>query len=280
MADREATVGSDGAGRASTSRRTFIQLAGSTAGIGLSATASSARAAGSGEKVRLVASHAQDEPARETVSSIREDRSRVEFSLRIEGTSAGMRRFAAGGVDVVAGSRPMLPAELSRAADNDVDHHHRELPTAVAAIRHPASSWVDPLSPTRLAETWEGDGPVDMWAEVTGDVAATETATSGDRDGRTRPSADGTVLVRGVRAYQYARGFGGLGYYEPEEDWLVDRPADDRDSHTPLVRLAFLYADRDSLRRQSVADVVRAFTRLSEERVGHVPYFESPFEGG
>lgn len=279
MTDRESAAGPGDDGRASTSRRTFLRLAGSTAGVGLSATGASAAVARSGDEVRVVASEAQGETARDAAAALRETRSVADVSVRTEGASAAVDRFAAGTTDALVAGRPLLPAERSRAAENDVDPRRRDFPTAVAALRHPESSWVDPLSPADLAVTWRRDGPVETWAEVRPGSSIGGTARSAGGVGRARPARDGTVLVRGVRSHQYAVGHGGLGYYEPAEDWLVDRPAWGRDAHTSLVRLAALYVDRESLGRQPIADVVAAFAVRSEERVGRVPYYGSPFAG-
>lgn len=280
MTQRETLSGSGG--DASTSRRAFLVMAGSAASVGLAA----APASGTDPEgaVTMDVTPPQRGAARAAVDRLRSARSSTGVPVRMTETAAGPRRFTAGDVDVLAGGRPLLPAERSRAAENGVDYERRELPTATAALRHPESSWVDCLSPNRLAETWAGDGSAETWAEVApGTVTDALTrrppseasAAGAESSERTDPTPDGPVLVRGVRSHQYASGFGGLGYYEPEGDLLGDRDGD-ADSHTPLVRLTYLYVDRESVERREVKDLVRAYARQSAERVGDRPYFEDP----
>lgn len=298
MTAREAGSETDGSCRASATRRTFLRASGAIAGLGLPATAVRGGRGGTpGDAVTIDASPAQRDAVRAAVGPVRDARSNGDVSVRVAETTTGLDRLTAGDadVDVVAGSRPMLPAERSRAVENGVDYERREVPTATAALRHPDSAWVDCLPSAGIADTWAGDGAVETWAEVAPETAESVTTRhlpAGDppvdlergehRDARVRPARHGSALVRGVRAYQYASGFGGVGYYEPNDEWLVrSAGAADRavDSHTSLVRLGFLYVDRDSLERQPVHDVVRAYTHVSANRVGRVPYVETPFGG-
>lgn len=291
MPSRESPSGSDDGRRVSASRRTFLALTGSAAGAGLSAVPASGRSGG-GDPVTVVVSPAEGDAARDAVDRLRETRPTATVSLRVAETTEGLRRFTAGDADVLSGSRPILPAERSLAVENAVDYERGELPTATAALRRPESSWVDCLPPTRLAERWADDGPTETWAEVAppgvtngvtrprppGDV--TPHAARERRQRRASPPPERTALVRGVRASQYASGFGGVGYYEPRGDWIdrsvrsVDR---DVERYTPLVRLAFAYVNRESFDRRPVREFVRAYARSSADRVGDVPYFGDPF---
>lgn len=91
------------------------------------------------------------------------------------------------------------------------------------------------------------------------------------------PDEDARVLVRGTREFQYERGFGGSGYYEPAAR-NVRRVADlDGDAeYAPLVRLAFLHLDRESLRPSVGAAVERACADRVARTTGGVTYFADP----
>lgn len=316
MPAREQSAGSGGSALAPTSRRTFLVGACSVGGLGLAA----GPATGDGTAVTVATSPAQREAAREAVDTLEDARPDASVSLDVVETSTGLDRFAEGAVDVLAGSRPMLPDERSLAAERGVEYVRREVPTATAVLRQPGSTWLHPLRPRRLAETWADDGVVETWAEVTThttDRGATRRpaangpspapATDGDSgagpasSGAT-PVPGGTVLVRGPRASQYASGFGGVAYYEPEVDWLRDSAgsadadstsadaeftAADADatpddvaatSATPVVRLGYLYAAESSLRHDAVAEVVRTYVHRSVERVGNLAYYAEPIE--
>lgn len=266
----------DGGDGARTSRRTFLQFASATVGAGLSTTAASGRRATAGFEIRIATSPAHRSVSRAAVGAIRDEHPSTDLSIQSAPTTVGARRFTDGAADALVGSRPLLPAERGRAADNGVAFECREHPTAMAAIRHPASTWIDCLRPRQVAATWSGDSPVETWAEV----SLAELGSGGSGDSAALPSetpADGrTALVRGVRAYQYAEGHGGPGVYEPHRRWLVADPPTDGDGYTPLVRLASLYVDSEALTREPVADFVRQFARRSTDRAGGVEYVTGP----
>lgn len=279
MTHSETPTEPNATGRAATSRRTFLVLAGSAAGVGLTATGATGSSDSSGAAGRVAASPPHRDVAHGAVDSPGDDSPIADVSIQTDPTTTAARRFTAGTVDALVASRPLLPAERERAAEHDVEYERREVPTAVAALRHPASTWVDCLPTASLAETWESDGVVETWAEAEttgGDADAV--ATPGEAT--TQPAEDGAALVRGVRAYQYAEGYGGLGYYEPEDDWLVAGSGGRDDSHTPLVRLAYLYVDRGALGQSGVADFVREFAARSADRVGDVRYATGAATGG
>ncbi|MFC7139300.1 hypothetical protein ACFQMA_05535 [Halosimplex aquaticum] len=274
MTEREPAA--DDGGPGSVSRRDFLLTTGTVAGAGLSTAAVTGRGAAA---PTVAASPAEHAAARDAVK-------RADAAVAVERaeTTDGLERFAAGEVDALVGSRPMLPSERARVADEGVDYRGREIVSGAAVLRPPESSWVECLSPSGIAGTWAGDGPVETWAEVDSGVsriagALTRTVERGSEgppggEASSAPSAD--VLVRGSRAYQYAVGAGGVGYYEPG-DWLVRTTAGDVDSATPVVRLAYLYADRDALSRSTVGEFARAYERRVAEGIGDVTYAERPF---
>ncbi|MFC6823953.1 substrate-binding domain-containing protein [Halopelagius fulvigenes] len=285
--------GSRGSDRYPTSRRTFLAMAGATAGAGL-VTGSAADGAGRAGTVTIDASPSQRAAAGIALDGLRTRNPSADVSLDVAETTEALGRFAEGEVDVLVGSRPILPDERARAAENGVAFEGREIPTDRMALL-PPGAWCDCLRPNRLAETWGGDGPVETWAEVArGGAAGTagavtahrpSDAAGGERGASRRsraasPASDGTVLVRGVREFQYATGSGGVGYYAPGSDALAAPDAAERNGEsTPLVRLGFLYANRESLRRRPVEEFLRTYARQSARRVGGVPYFANPIDG-
>lgn len=272
----------------STSRRTFLAAAGATAGAGL-VTGSAVEGDGRGGAVAIDASPSQRGAAGDALDGLRARHPAADVSLSTAETTGALRRFTEGEVDVVAASRPMLPDERARAGENGVAFDGREIPTDRAALLAPGT-WCECLRPNRLADAWGGDGAVETWAEVTSTGAAAGGAVTSHgpseeserRDHRTDPVPDGTVLVRGAREFQYAAGSGGVGYYEFDGDDVASTAAaaeNDADSPTSLVRLAFLYVDRDSLSKRPVEEFLRAYSRRSARRVGGVSYFANPIDG-
>ncbi|WP_224270012.1 substrate-binding domain-containing protein [Haloprofundus salinisoli] len=276
--------------RAPTSRRGFLVLAGVTAGVGLPAgTAGGSESDRRSRQLVVAASPAQRETARDAVARFRESDPSVGVSFRVAETTEGFRRFAAGDADVLAASRPILPAERTRVVENGVAYANREIPTNRMVLHQPESTWCECLSPGRIAEAWSGDGPVETWAEAAPEDAAGSVTFGPEYDSdenggsrrRAPPTPDGTMLVRGVREFQYASGFGGVGYYESDSEHLASASAasDDAASETPLVRLSFLYVDRDSLEELAAEELIRAYSRRSAERVGRTTYYENPIGG-
>lgn len=268
-----ASVDADEAG--GTSRRTFLQLAAGSAGVGLGTASATATSRRSGEDVRVAVSPELSALASAAADSTSDGSPAGDVSLDVAETTAGADRLAAGDLDVLVGSRPLLPGERSRVADTVGPVERRDLPTAVAALRQPASVWLDCLSPASVAETWAGAGGVETWAEVTSGPAVGDVRSARRSERPSGQSPAGPVLVRGVRAHQYAEGYGGLGYYQPDADWLVGDPTPD-DAATPLVRLASVYAPSEARDHGPVAAVVRALARRSEALVGDVRYRSSP----
>lgn len=281
--------------RTTTSRRTFLELAGSFGVLGLAGSAAT------GERQRgdvsIGASPALGDAVRGAADRFRGAAPDADVSIEDVPTTEGLDRVGAGEIDGLVAARPLLPAERARATEHR-GVERRELPVATATLQRPESSWLDPLRPDELVARWSGDGPVETWAEVapaSTDRGETRRAASAGRvtdfespttaDATIQPADCSTPLVRGVRAPQYASGFGGVAYYEPDADWLeadalgTAGPAagDDATVATPVVRLGYLHAAETSLRREAVADFVRTLAGLSRERVGDLTYYADPF---
>lgn len=238
-----------GAGSARVSRRTFV-LATGFVGTGLAG--SGPGAAGSSRRTVTLAA---TEPYRPSTIDVARafERASDGTDVRVRPVrydpSGGLRE---GDADVLVSGRPTLPT---------VDASPGEVVRTVTAagwagLTHAASEWRDCLSGRELRDRWRGDGVVETWSETDWrSVAALErtvgSATSDGSAGGDRSSdrSDGgwEALVRGRRPYQYARGFGGVGYYAVEGDAIDDAPgvraASDRVA-VPIVRLGYAHAQR------------------------------------
>lgn len=206
----------------------------------------------------------------------------VDGALSIEtiGTSAGFRAFADGEVDLLVGSRPILAGERARALENDVAYETREVATSLATLDPPATSWCECLRPARLAAKWSNDAEVATWAEVPSADGASITDSAaragGDQAVATHDTGVESTLVRGVRSHQYAAGAGGVGYYEPDTDWIDARAETVGAGSTALVKLSYLYGDRSVLDRSALVAFLDAYGQESAERVGDVTYYVDP----
>lgn len=180
----------------------------------------------------------------------------------------------------------MHPAERERAAASDVAFERVELALGGAALVHSEPEWYDCVRHRQLVETWEGDAEVEMYAELAGNAAKEEStlgsdsSTSSQRDRNAiRPRDDVSVVVRGTREFQYERGFGGLGHYEPNAaDVRSLADVGREENYTPLVRLAFLYLNRESSRRAPVEAFERAYRNRAARTTGEITYFADPTE--
>lgn len=211
----------------------------------------------------------------------------VDLTVRRSGTVEGIRRFAAGDVDAAVAGRPMLPAERKRAVEHGVAFERLELALGGAVLAHAGTGWYDCVREPELVEAWSGTGEFETYAELADDESSPESdgRTFGTRRSPNRhrraafaPSDDATVLVRGRRSFQYERGRGGVGYYRPDTGDVRPLTEGNRDAadRTRLVRLAFLYLNRDSLERPAVEAFRRAYLDRAARLTGEITYFADP----
>lgn len=217
--------------------------------------------------------------SRAVVGEVRRAHPGVQFADRSSGAAAGFERLAAGELDAYLSDRPMLPAERCRAADDGTSFAGVELALDGVALVHDRRAWYDTVSTdARLVGTWAGDVAVGTYAEVDPADAERAERVLGRDPLLPAPSDDEHALVRGTRAFQYERGFGGLGYYEPSAGTLRS-PADGgtgAGSRTSLVRLAYLYVDGESAGRPAVAALRRAYRDRAARTIGEVAYAADP----
>lgn len=218
------------------SRRGFLVAAGAVAG-GLSAYPG-AVAGAPGERITV----AEGVPAlaEATAAFEREHPDVVVGTIEADGFGA----FLGGEADVQHAARPMAAEERERAAENGIEFEERELPVGGIAALESGDGWCRCLSEE---ERGGFDTGVETWSEVASGV--------GGESAADLPESGSDVLVRGVRAGQYAIGHGGVGYHQaaPSEFDVVGGA-----EGTPVVRLGFAYVDRDALGREAAAALLDA----------------------
>lgn len=259
----------------SSTRRTILRTAGATLGVGL--TAGEVAATPSAPPSSVVVSPAHGEVVEAALERVPAD-ARASLTVETMETTTGFRRFTEGAADVLVGSRPILAAERSTALDNGVEYEVSEVPTATTTLYAPTTAWTSCLRPAKIAEIWGSDGPIETWAEITpvdrGSHRLVDSPGQVGSDSGPALHDEAAALVRGVRSFQYATGFGGLAYYEPAESWFRDEAA--TAEPTGLVRLSYLYGEETALDRQPVAAFLDAYARRNVEAVGEVSYFPEP----
>lgn len=258
---RSSTANRDGSERNRLSRRAFV-LAASTA-LGAS-TIGTAR--GTNREATRRVDVAATGPYRSTASDIASSARATDVDVRVRSSSADpLEQLRDGDADVHVSGRPTLSAD-----DPPVDTVGGVAISGWAALAHDETEWRECLSDRELRDHWTGSGPVVTWSETDWEsVAAVDRTTGTERDpDGVEPELDPVngepaVLVRGVRSYQYARGFGGVGYYGVNEDTIeedLDLRRAERESYTPVVKLGYLHVDRSSL-AERVETSLRSYGR-------------------
>lgn len=239
----------------------------------------------------------------------------VQVTVGLSGTGGGFERFCAGETDINNASRPIKDAERDECIVNDV--RFLELPVAydgISIVVHPDNTWVDCLTVEELRRIWEPGSTVESWAEVRegfpdeplrlygpgpdsgtfDDFTEAVVGEPGASRWEYTVSEDDNVLVTGVAGDRGALGYFGYAYYEANRDRVklvaVDggsgcvAPTPEtirRGTYDPLSRPLFIYVNRESLARRTVADFVRFYMDVAPElarEVGYVPLSEADYE--
>lgn len=212
---------------------------------------------------------ATTEPYRSTASSIASpEQVDREFNVRVHSAAANpLAQLRDGDADIHVSGRPTLSVDDS-AVDTAVD----VTVTEWAGLRHDNSEWRECLCTQELRDQWRGTAPVETWSETDWESVAAIDRTN-TADGHMQSDRAETALVRGRRSHQYARGFGGIGYYDVNigtiETKLHPQEAD-KGSYTPIVKLGYLHVDRSSLdeRITSILDSYRQ--RSASDEISHL----------
>lgn len=94
---------------------------------------------------------------------------KVNMEVAFSGTTAGMRKFLSGELDIAGASRPITREELKAAKQYNISFV--EVPIAYDALTiavNPDCSWVDSIKTTELKMIWEraAEGKVTTWKQI------------------------------------------------------------------------------------------------------------------
>lgn len=257
-------------------------------------------------------------PISEAVASAFSERyPNINVTVAISGTGGGFKRFVKGEIDIADASRPILKAELKRAASNDVEF--LELPIAldgVTVVVNPANDWVEQLTVDQLREIFSAKTPPQTWSDVnpkwpdkpikiyapgpdSGTFDYFKEVVIGDKGamrGDMTLSEDDNVLVLGVAGDEYAIGFFGAAYYFNNKEDLKAVPivnpktgeavlptdqAVRSGAYAPFTRPLFIYVKAAALQRPEMRIFVEFYLKHAAEaarKVDFVPLSEQMYD--
>lgn len=206
----------------------------------------------------------------------------VTLSVSEADTATGFERFVAGETDILHATRPVLPEEARAAATNGVEYEALESAVdGVALLAESESGWRSYLSDGELARRLRDGSEVQVWSELVepgaGPALVSPAAVDGTGDGveGDLPPSVSSVVVRGVRADQYATGFGGLAHYDAATGELEPVDGDGSGTYLPLARVRYTYAEKTALRDVNVRSALRSATsRRGAAFADLVPYVD------
>ncbi len=238
----------------------------------------------------------------------------VRVTVGLSGTGGGMKKFAAGEIDIANASRAMKTEEAKKATENKIEAI--ELPIAndgIAVVVNPANKFVKSLTLAQLKALWEPGSKVKTWKDLDPSFPAEPVklygpgADSGTFDfftehvmGTARlsrndyiASEDDNVLVTGVSKDKNALGYFGFAYYTENAKSVRDIPIAGKDgvAITPnaetiekgtytLARPLMIYVNKKSAQKPEVKAFVsfmlKNAAKLSKE-VGYVPLKEAVY---
>ncbi|HYX34301.1 MAG TPA: PstS family phosphate ABC transporter substrate-binding protein [Oligoflexus sp.] len=230
----------------------------------------------------------------------------VRVTVGLSGTGGGMKKFAAGEIDIANASRKIKPEEAKKAQEGKIEYS--ELPIAydgISIVVNPANTWASKLTLAQLKEIWQPQSQVKTWKDIDANWPNEliklygPGADSGTFDfftehvmGKARlsrtdyvASEDDNVLVTGVSKDKYAMAYFGFAYYEEnqkslkvlavgqDKDATVPSAKSIEDGSYPLSRPLVVYVNNKSARRPEVKAFVsfllKNAAKLSRE-VGYV----------
>lgn len=238
----ERTTDGEAATDASLSRRSFVVAGGSAAG---SVVVDGVASADDGDAPVVGATEPYGPAAREAATDVASP-VRVRPAASLEDAP-----------DVLVSGRPGTDGEGSVVRDVVVDGR--------AALTTPEGTWRDVLSRSAVRDRWASESAVETFIEVDGDGAAGVERVERP-DGRV---GDDTTLVRGTRAYQYAEGRGGIGYYDIDAAAIVDdAEGTEATEAVQIVRLGYVRADRGSVDDERISTFLDSYGTLAADVAG------------
>ncbi|MCA8999659.1 MAG: PstS family phosphate ABC transporter substrate-binding protein [Planctomycetaceae bacterium] len=212
----------------------------------------------------------------------------VRVSLAISGSGAGLKKFAAGEIDICNASRKIKDSEVEACQEAGIDFV--ELYIAIdglTVVVNPENDWVESLSTEDLKTIWVKGSEVKKWSDLGKEGYPEEEiklfgpdADSGTFDYFTeeilgergnirsdyQPSANDNFVVTGVEGDKHALGYFGYAYYVENKDKVKSVAISHEEgepvaptpetiesgTYSPLSRPLFMYVRKDALKRRQV----------------------------
>lgn len=227
---------------ASLTRRSFVLAGGSAAGTVVGGVAS----ADGGDDLVVGATEPYVLAAREAASDVASP-IRVRQAASLDDAPA-----------VLVSGRPGTADGIGTVRDVVVDGR--------AALTNPEGTWRAVLPRSDVRECWASEAAVETFSEVDGD-GAVEVERVERPDGS---AGDAGTLVRGTRAYQYAEGRGGVGYYDVDPEAITEvTDGTEEEAAVQVVRLGYVYAERESVDAEPVSAFLDRYgTRAADANDG------------
>ena len=239
----------------------------------------------------------------------------IQVTVGISGTGGGMKKFAAGEIDICDASRAIKQKEADKCAAKGVKFIELEVAyDGLAVVINPQNDWCDCLTVEQLRELWRPESAVKKWSDLNPDWPQEEIrlygpgTDSGTFDYFTKAivgeekacradytaSEDDNVLVTGVMNDRYALGYFGYAYYSENKEKLKLLGVNGGDgckkpsmetvrslSYKPLSRPLFIYVRTESLKQPAVRDFVKFYLETADQlatEVGYVPVSDQAAE--
>lgn len=242
--------------------------------------------------------------------SFQETQPGVNITVGISGTGGGLKKFAAGELDIADASRPMKSKEAAAAKANGIEFI--ELPIAydgLSIVVNPKNTWATTLSTAELKNIWVAGSKINNWSQIrkgfpnkslklygpgtasgTFDYFVEEILGKG---GKCRAdytaSEDDNTLVQGVSKDEGALGYFGYAYYEENAAKLKDVAIDSgkgaikptaetikNGTYAPLSRPLFIYVSTKALARPEVKEFVNFYLANAKTKMADVGYVALP----
>ena len=234
----------------------------------------------------------------------------VNITGGISGTGGGLKKFAAGELDIANASRPMKSKEMAAAKAKGVEFI--ELPVAydgLSIVVNPKNTWATSLTTAELKNIWVAGSKINNWSQVrkgfpnkplklygpgtasgTFDYFVEEIL---GKEGKCRAdytaSEDDNTLVEGVSKDAGALGYFGYAYYEQNKSKLKDLAVDNgkgavlpsketvmNGTYAPLSRPLFIYVSTKSAARPEVKAFIDFYLANAGAKVSEVGYIPLP----
>jgi phosphate transport system substrate-binding protein len=235
----------------------------------------------------------------------------IRVTVGASGTSGGMKKFAAGEIDICDASRPIKETERQACQLNGIDFVEFQVAyDGLSVVVNRQNDWCDCLTVEQLKSIWQPESKVHKWSDLNpawpneniklygpGTDSGTfeyftEAIVGKPRMSRAdySPSEDDNMLVMGVAEGKYALGYFGYAYYAQNQERLKLLGIDNGDgrciqpsvttvrdgSYAPLSRPLFIYVSRQSLHRPDVQAFTKFFLEHASELAVERKYMAVP----